>query len=256
MSTFNGTLETVFHHTSEIPQQTPCRMAMARRTGDKIKTLHTLFLCRDFFNDTLFWEAAGQHDGVMYGFKHNPILNPIERTKTTILFDLDETGLTPAEFIESASALMQILEKGLDIEKTQFTEITGKTSKKAVLIEGDPVWQCCAPLISVYTCFLRFACRKLSSIGGWTNWRKLAADEHTNEAGYLRSNTTVASYTLFRSAPKWKTIEIPGHVGWKPGTDLHFVHNMGFQNFLNEVKHPGRAYYREHCFLHDIYEKM
>ncbi|MCI0564780.1 MAG: hypothetical protein MN733_40455, partial [Nitrososphaera sp.] len=132
MNTFDGTLETTFHKTSEIWQQTKCRMAFARRTGDKIKTLHTLFLCRDFFNDTIYWEAARIHDGVMYGFKHNPILSPIEQKKTTILFDLDETGLTPSDFIESASGLMEILEEGLDIEKTQFTEIAGKNTKKAV----------------------------------------------------------------------------------------------------------------------------
>lgn len=231
-------------------------MAMAVRDGDKIKTLHTLFLCRDFFNDTLFWEASGKTDGVIYGFRHNPIKNPIERKKTTILFDLDETNLTPSEFIESASALMEILEKDLDIEKTQFTEIAGKNTKKAVLIEGDPVWQVCAPLISIYTCFLRFACRKLSSLKNWENWAKLASKECTNEARYLAASSPTESYKLFRSAPKWKKIKIPGHAGWKPGTSLDTVHNMGFQNFLGGIVNPKGDKFREKCLLHAIYEKM
>ncbi|MCI0560818.1 MAG: hypothetical protein MN733_20230, partial [Nitrososphaera sp.] len=223
MSTFNGTLETTFHPTNEIWQQTKCRMAMARRSGDKIKTLHTLFKCRDFLNDTLYWEAARIHDGVMYGFKHNPVLNPIEKTKTTILFDLDETDLTPAEFIQSATGLLTILEKDLDIEKTQFTEIAGKNTKKAVLVEGDPVWQKCAPLLSIYTCFLRFACRK--PIKSWKNWQRMVDEEHTNETQYLRTHTIQRSYDLFRSAPKWKAVEIPGKAGWKPNTTIDVIHN-------------------------------
>ncbi|MCI0562249.1 MAG: hypothetical protein MN733_27500 [Nitrososphaera sp.] len=254
MTTFNGTLETTFHSTSEIWQQTKCRMAMAKRVDNKIKTLHTLFMCRDFFNDTIYWEAARIHNGVKYGFKHNPILNPLEQNKTTILFDLDETGLTPSEFIESASGLMTLLEEDLDIEKTQFTEIAGKNTKKAVLIEGDSVWQKCAPLISVYTCFLRFACRK--PIKSWKNWKKMVKEEKTNEAIYLASHTPEKAYDLFRSAPKWKSVEIPGHAGWKPGSSIDYIHNMGFQNFLNGIVNPKETVYRPHCLLHAIYENM
>ncbi|MCI0559048.1 MAG: hypothetical protein MN733_11170 [Nitrososphaera sp.] len=254
MNTFDGTLETTFHKTNEIWQQTKCRMAFARRAGDKIKTLHTLFMCRDFLNDTIYWESTGQIDGVMYGFKHNPVLNPIERNKTTILFDLDETDLTPSEFIESATGLMTLLEKDLDVEKTQFTEIAGKNTKKAVLVEGDPVWQKCAPLISVYSCFLRFACRK--PIRSWKNWKNMAQEEHTNEAQYLNAHGPERAYDLFRSAPKWKTVEIPGHAGWKPNTQLGIIHNMGFQNFLSGIVNPKETAYRPSCYLHAIYEKM
>ncbi|MCI0558342.1 MAG: hypothetical protein MN733_07590 [Nitrososphaera sp.] len=229
-------------------------MAMARRTGDKIKTLHTLFRCRDFFNDTIYWEATGQTDGVKYGFKHNPVMNPTEKKKTTILFDLDETDLTPSEFIESATGLLTILENDLDIEKTQFTEIAGKNTKKAVLVEGDPVWQKCAPLISIYTCFLRFACRE--PIRCWKNWRRMVDEEQTNETQYLRAHSIQRSYDLFRSAPKWKAIKLPGHAGWKPGTSIDTVHNMGFQNFLNGIVNPKETIYRPQCLLHAVYEKM
>lgn len=256
MGMFDGKLETTFHRTSEIPQQTKMRMAMAQRYVDTIKTKHTFFLCRDFFNDVLFWEAAKDSTSSIYGFKHNYKTNPIDRTKTTILLDLDETTLSPSEYIESASKLFAILEKGLAIDKTVFTEITGKNTKKAVLVEGDPVWQKCAPLISIYTCFLRLAARASAD---WKKmpWSRLIESDVSNEARYLRSCGAEPSQKLFRSAPKWVDLQLPGLVGWKPDAPISLVHNMGFQTFLQDVARPNStSALKESCHLFDIYATL
>lgn len=257
MDTFEGKLETIYHSTSEIGQQTKVRMAMAERKPDRIRTLHTLFLCRDFLNDVLWWESTGTTNGSCYGFKHNPKTNPIVKDKTTILLDLDETTLTPEDYIKSAAAMFGQLEKGLKgIEKTVFTAIAGKNTKKAVLVEGDKVWQKCAPLLSIYTCFLRVACRKDYDKNG--TWRDAIKGERTNEAQYLRTAGLDESEALFRSAPKWLDVDIPGNAGWKAKAEIHVVHNMGFQNFLLGMKKTLGPVdmYREHCLLHDLYGAM
>ena len=257
MDMFEGKLETIYHATSEIGQQTMLRMAMAERKGEKIRTLHTLFLCRDFLNDTLWWEATGDTKGSCFGFKHNPKLNPIVRDKTVLLMDLDETKLSPQEYADSASSLFQILEKGLDIKKTEFTIIAGKNVKKAVLVEGDKVWQKVAPLLSIYTCFLRLAARK--DIDWKTGWRNIMKGTHSNEATYLRAAGLDESEALFFSAPKWVDVTIPGNAGWKDDVSVFTVHNMGFQNFLLGMKKKTTDtsdLYRPFCYLHDVYAKM